>query len=64
MAIWIDENAYKEDCDDNTLYMYLSFLIEMLAKVNKYFNNEKDYEDFALTYATNIFYRYKNPKQF
>ena len=26
MAIWIDENAYSEDCDDNKLYIHYYYL--------------------------------------
>lgn len=64
MAIWIDENAYSEDCDDNKLYMYLCCLINMLAKTNRYFTNEQDYNDFAGQFGTQMYYRYRNPKQF
>ena len=64
MCIWIDHNAYEENCDDELLYQYLYFIAIMLAHKAEYFNKVKDYEDFALYMASQTFYRLRNPKQF
>lgn len=64
MAIWIDNNMYREDVDDNQLFEYLWHLALMLARKNKYFNKASYYEDFAVYFATDLFFRIKNPKQF
>ena len=64
MCIWIDNNAYKEDCDREKMFEYLYFIAIMLAHKSKYFNNTKDYEDFAVYMATHTFFRLTNPKQY
>lgn len=64
MCIWADENAYKEDCDQEKLFEYLYHVALMLAKKNKYFNNTRDYEDFAIFMASRMFFRLTNPKQY
>ena len=57
MSIWLDENFYKEDCDDNKAYTYLWLLAYMLACKHKYFSNVKDYEGFASYVANDAFTR-------
>ena len=54
LAIWVDENFYKEDCDYNTAYSYMYLLASMLASKHRYFDNQRDYEEFAsyLAYDT------------
>ena len=64
MAIWIDENAYLEACDDNKLYEYLYHLVLMLAHQHKYFNRVEYYDEFGLYSASKLFMRLRNPKQF
>lgn len=64
MCIWIDDNAYKEDCDDNLLYQYLYHIINMLAHKQNFFNKSQYYDDFAISTATRTFLRLKSPKQF
>lgn len=64
MCIWIDENAYKEECDDNKLFEYLYFIAIMLAHKAKYFYKTKDYEDFAIFMATRAYFRLRNSKQY
>lgn len=64
MAIWIDGNAYKPDCDDLTLYKYLYLLVEMLARKHKFFNQASHYEDFTLFAASYFFERLKSAKQY
>lgn len=57
MSIWLDENFYKEDCDDTKAYTYLWLLAYMLACKHKYFSNVKDYEGFASYVANDTFTR-------
>ena len=64
MCIWIDENAYTEGCDQEKVFEYLYHIALMLAKKNKYFNNTRDYEDFAIYMASHTFFRLTNPKQY
>ena len=64
LAIWCDENAYKPDCDDNTLYQYLYLLFWMLSHKWKSFRKESDYDEYCLMGAQTVFMRLKNPKQF
>ena len=64
MCIWVDEHAYEEGCDQEKLFEYLYHIALMLAKKNRYFNNNKDYEDFAIFLASRIFFRLTNPKQY
>jgi len=64
MAIWIDENAYLPNCDDNKLFEYLYHLVYMLAVKNRYFNSYDLYDSFAIYVATTAYFRLKNKKQF
>ena len=48
MAIWIDENAYKEDCNYEMLFEYLYHIFNVLSKKYGYFHNYIDYEDFSM----------------
>ena len=60
LAIWIDNNAYSENCDDETLYKYLYILIYMLSYKRKFFKNFDDYDKYSIVTATRIFNRLKN----
>ena len=62
LCIWIDENAYKKDCDEYTLYQYLYLIIDLLAKKHKYFRNHYDYEQFSIFAANRVFLRIRQPK--
>lgn len=64
MAIYIDENVYKEDCDDALIYEYIYHIINMLAYKGKFFKTSKQYDDFSIQSATYIFMRLKNKKQY
>ena len=64
MAIWVDEHAYKDDCDENLMFEYIFHLINMLAHQANYFKSAQYYDDFAVVSASKVFMRYKNPKQF
>lgn len=64
MAIFFDNNIYKEpeDRNDTLLYTYLYHIIMMLAKKESYFKTLKDYEDFSCYMATKLYLRYINPE--
>ncbi|MBO7696656.1 MAG: hypothetical protein J6T10_28850 [Methanobrevibacter sp.] len=64
MCIWIDENVYKEDCDDFLVFEYLYHLAKMLAYKRRFFEKSAYYDDFAIYCATKIFMRYKDDRQF
>lgn len=64
MSIWIDENAYKSDCDDGKMYEYIYLIIDMLAHKQCFFNKQHYYDDFALDTASQVYMRYRNPKQY
>ena len=64
MAIYIDENIYKPDHDQETIYKYLYFLAIMLAHKENLFNIEDEYEEFAIYYASQLYLRLTNKKQF
>lgn len=64
MAIWIDQNAYKEDCDDNLLFEYLYHLVKINAIKAKLFEKHTYYEDFSIEGATHYYFRLKNKRQF
>lgn len=60
LAIWIDENFYKENCDYNTAYAYMYLLASMLSSKHKYFDNQKDYDEFSAMLAYDTFKRMSN----
>lgn len=64
MAIWIDEHAYSDHYDENTMYQYLYHLSNMLAHQACYFNKSEDYDQFSLFSASRLYLRLNNPKQF
>lgn len=64
MCIWIDENVYKEDCDDSKVFEYLYHITRMLAYKRRFFEKAAYYDDFAIYCATKIFMRYKDKRQF
>jgi len=64
MAIWIDENVYKDDCPDDMLYEYLYHLAFMLSGLAGYFSCANDYDSFCLYTASRLFMRLRNKQQF
>lgn len=63
LAIWIDENFYKKDCDYSTAYEYMYLLAYMLATKRRYFNSQEDYEEFAAVLAYDTFKRMSSTKK-
>lgn len=64
MAIYIDNHVYTDNCDDEKVFIYLYHLALMLSYKARLFKRTEYYEDFALTYAEDMFMRLKNEKQF
>lgn len=59
MAIWIDENIYRDDCDLDKAFTYMYLLAYMLASKEKLFKNLNDYDNFAYYLAYSTFSRYQ-----
>lgn len=55
MCIWVDENAYRDDCDESKLFEYIYHIAKMLAFQGRYFNTGRKYEDFSIEVATRMF---------
>lgn len=64
MCIYIDKHVYTEDADDEKIFEYLYHVINMLAHQGGYFKNAQYYDEFAMSGATRVFLRLRNPKQF
>lgn len=67
MCIYIDSHAYDENKSEEvreTIYKYIYCISHMLAVKMHLFKDYKYYDDFALWYTTQIFYRLENPKQY
>ena len=64
MAIYIDDHIYSGNFDEELVYQYLYFLIYMLAKKKRYFSSEKVYDDFSIWFATKMYVRLTDPRQF
>lgn len=63
-AIWVDENAYKEDCDQQKLFSYIRDICMALATTRKMMQNPEEYSDFADYMACRIYMRYKDARQY
>ena len=64
MCIWIDNNVYNKDCDENLVFEYLYHITRMLAYKRRFFEKAEYYDDFAIYAATRIFMRLKDKRQF
>lgn len=64
MCIWIDENAYTENCDKEKLFKYIYLIAEMLAYKSRFFKTGKMYDDFAVFAAIRVYSRYTDENQF
>lgn len=63
MCIWVDKNAYTDNCDEIKLYDYIQSIIITQSMKRRLFRTRDDYEEFSIYYATEIFMRYRHPKQ-
>lgn len=67
MCIYIDRNVYRDDlteAEENKIFEYLFHIAKMLAYKAKYFTRTEYYDDFAVYFATSVYFRLKNKKQF
>lgn len=64
MCMYIDENVYKEDCDDELIFQYLYHISLMIARKRRFFLKSRDLDEYALSFASKVFMRLRNPKQF
>ena len=64
MAMWVDANAYTENCDEETMYKYIYHLAYMLTKKRKFFTKNEEADRFALYVASRVLNRYSNKGQF
>lgn len=64
MVIWVDNNMYKEDCDNEKLYEYLYLIICMLSCKKKLMNTYEDYTDFYMWASSVVYRRIKSKKQY
>lgn len=64
MAIWIDTHVYEPNLDVEKLYQYLYLIVEMLSYKAHYFEDAKDYNEFSLYTATQLYLRLTNKKQY
>lgn len=64
MAMWIDDVAYSDNCNDELLFEYLYHLSVMLAYKSRYFSTSKHYDEFGLYLASSAYFRLKSNKQY
>ena len=64
MCIYIDNNVYTENHNDQKIFEYLYHIIKMKARDKRYFHDLKYYEDFAIFGATQVYMRLVNPRQY
>lgn len=62
LAIEIDNDFYKPDCDQNRMFNHMYILAYMLARKGKYFYSEEDYDNFAFYFACSVFNRMLSSK--
>lgn len=64
MCIFIDENAYSDNPDHDTIYSYLYHIMYMLARKARFYNTHHMYDYYALFSANRLYFRLFNPKQY
>lgn len=64
MCIYIDDNIYTNEYDEELVFQYLYFIILSLSYKMKLFVNRKYYDDFAIFGATRVFLRLINKRQY
>ena len=62
MAMYIDSEIHKEDCNEELCFEYMWHLFYILAVKGRMFLTGKDYDEYALYGATQLFLRYKKEK--
>lgn len=64
MCMWIDENIYKEGCDENIAFEYMYHIGRSLAKKKKFFKTKEAYDDFGIFFATRLWMRYRQKTRY
>ena len=64
LCIYVDNNVYKENHDQEKIFNYIYTIIHTLAVKHKFFKNWNYYEGFALEAASRIYQRLVSPKQY
>ena len=64
LCIYIDANAYNENKDQDKLFNSLYSVVKTLSVKWKLFKNWDDYENFSIEYASRLYQRLCNPRQF
>ena len=64
LCIYVDENIYKENHDQEKIFNYIYTIVNTLAVKQKLFKNWDDYEGFSLEFTSKLYQRLTNPKQF
>ena len=67
MCIYIDAHAYDDKKSEEVkekIYKYIYWVSHMIAVKMHLFKEFRYYNDFAIWYTTQIFYRLENPKQY
>lgn len=64
MCIYVDTNINKENANSEKIYDYLVMLSYMLAVKRRFFNREDYYDRFANYFATIIYNRMTDKRQF
>lgn len=59
MCIYIDNNIYDPSYDEERCYKYMYHIFYTLATKNRFFNCERDYDEYALYGASRLLLRYK-----
>ncbi len=60
MAQWIDNNAYKSDCDETVLCQYLYHLIRIKTQQYSLIKDPDDVDDFVLYAVSKLLIRYRS----
>ena len=66
MAIYIDSHIYSNDYDEDKVFIYLYHIVCALSKIlfKGEFTNNETCDAFGIYFATVLFFRLTNPKQF
>ena len=64
MCIYIDENIYKENHNQDLIFGYIQWLFYSLSIKKKYFKVFSDYDNYALYAATQTYLRLTDKRQF
>lgn len=64
MCIYIDNTAYTDEHNADTIFEYLQCIIYALAVKKRFFYTEKDYDNYSIYVAEQIYLRLISPRQY